>query len=105
MQTPLLELAGTLLSDAIKRPMTSAEFKLLKWFCTTASNYVKGIGTGAAVQHAWQRLPETIQQRAMTIAAEHGFVEWFEALVGPLPCRTVTPVTEPAPDRAGEARP
>jgi hypothetical protein len=85
MQTPLLTLAGTLLSDTVKKPITSTDLKRLSWFCTTASNYVKGIGTGAAVQQAWMRLPETIQQHAMVIAQEHGLEEWFEALVGQMP--------------------
>jgi hypothetical protein len=82
MKTPLLTLAGTLLSDTVKKPITSTDYKRLCWFCTSASNYTKGVGTSTAVRQAWRRLPETIQQRAMAIAAEHGLEEWFEALVG-----------------------
>ena len=54
-------------------------------------NYVKGVGTGAAVRQAWYRLPPTIRQRAMVIAQDHGFEEWFEALVGQVPELTGSP--------------
>jgi hypothetical protein len=82
MQTPLLILASVLLSDTVKKPITLAEFKRVRWFCTTASNYVKGIDTTEALRRAWRRLPQTIQQSAMAIAQEQGIGGYFAALVG-----------------------
>jgi hypothetical protein len=58
------------------------DIKGLGVFRAAVGNYVKGVGTADTLQQAWRRLPSTIQQRAMVIAQEHGFEEWFEALVG-----------------------
>jgi hypothetical protein len=75
------KVSGDKLPDSSGSPHLS-DLKRLEAFRAAAGSYAKCVGTAAALRQAWYRLPPTIQQRAMAIAQEHGFEEWFEALVG-----------------------
>jgi hypothetical protein len=66
-------------------PVSPVDLQRTNQFAAVAKKFVAATASKKALIEAWQELPDHLQRRAVTIAADHGIDRYFTALVGQVP--------------------